>query len=434
MIQRAVSTLFSRNTAGAQPASLKVNVFWVLSGNVIGSAFTYLMVVLLSKVGSPETVASYGLAQAIALPISTFLTMRLRTVQVTDASNEYAFTDYYGLAVLSAVTAVILISITALIRESGIGVLTVIFLGAYYAFNNIRQVYLAVIQKSERMHLLTVAHVLAGFLNLLFFTLFYLASRQLYLALFGYFLSQGVVWFFYDYPVTRRVAEQAGHVCRGEVRLFPAFHLPSIWKLALTSLPLGIVALLGALLTSIPRLVMDHYLDRKLIGYYVAISSLLVFGNLITVAIGQAVGPRMARYYQESIRNYISLVIRFALMSLGVGALGILLSFLVGRPVLALLFTPEYAEHVGLLHAIMGAGLFLFLFSAVNTPLNAARCFKIQVPLHGMIVVVCFVSSILLVPRFGLHGAAYAVGISYLCGFVGNLFFLVNAIVKKSRI
>jgi O-antigen/teichoic acid export membrane protein len=83
-----------------------------------------------------------------------------------------------------------------------------------------------------------------------------------------------------------------------------------------------------------------------------------------------------------------------------------------GRWVLALMFRAEYAEHAGLLTALMVAGAIGYLASLLGYAVTAARSFRAQMPLFVVVTSATLIASALLIPAHGLAGAAIASGIS----------------------
>jgi O-antigen/teichoic acid export membrane protein len=79
------------------------------------------------------------------------------------------------------------------------------------------------------------------------------------------------------------------------------------------------------------------------------------------------------------------------------------------------------------------AGAALFLFSAMNVALTTARRFAIQVPVYAFSAVVCGASAFLLIPHYGMLGAAWSLLICFFTGFVGCLFFWIRAIGRNEN-
>src|SRR5205814_519886 len=80
-----------------------------------------------------------------------------------------------------------------------------------------------------------------------------------------------------------------------------------------------------------------------------------------------------------------------------------------GRPLLTLVYAPEYAAHEVVLIWLAVATGVGFLAQALGYAVTAARRLPEQLPIALLSLVVCTVGSYLLVPRYGLVGAAWAV-------------------------
>jgi O-antigen/teichoic acid export membrane protein len=79
-----------------------------------------------------------------------------------------------------------------------------------------------------------------------------------------------------------------------------------------------------------------------------------------------------------------------------------------GRRILTLVYGREYAgETAAFLWLAVAAGL-LFVASALGHGMTAARRFAIQAPLFAAVALVLVLACWVLVPRFGLTGAAAA--------------------------
>ena len=101
------------------------------------------------------------------------------------------------------------------------------------------------------------------------------------------------------------------------------------------------------------------------------------------------------------------------------GVAGILISLAGGRQLLSLLYGPEYAVATRALFWVSVAATIAYVASFLNTAMVTVRATRTQAALFGVVAAVGFLGCALLVPRFGLSGAAWASGLSYavqLCG------------------
>jgi O-antigen/teichoic acid export membrane protein len=85
---------------------------------------------------------------------------------------------------------------------------------------------------------------------------------------------------------------------------------------------------------------------------------------------------------------------------------GILLIWLAGRPILLLLYQPEYAERVGIFLWLGLAAGISYVASLLGFAMTAARYFRAQLPVFLISTLVTAAGCTLLVPRYQLLGAA----------------------------
>lgn len=69
-----------------------------------------------------------------------------------------------------------------------------------------------------------------------------------------------------------------------------------------------------------------------------------------------------------------------ACIGLFVGLGGVLLVLIAGRPILTILYQPEFADRVSVLLWLMIAGCFSYIASSLGYGMTAARYFDAQLP------------------------------------------------------
>jgi O-antigen/teichoic acid export membrane protein len=180
-------------------------------------------------------------------------------------------------------------------------------------------------------------------------------------------------------------------------------------RLFWVALPLGIGTMLGSLNTNIPRYVIERYLGARDLGIFSALAYFMVAGSLVANALSQAATPRLAYYHAGGQGERFRLLVwRQVMLGAGLGLSGIIGAFLLGAPVLRLLYGPEYAARSSVLLVLAAASALTYAYVPLGTAVNAMRMFRIQLPITATMVVALAVSSVFLIPRYGMRGAAFA--------------------------
>ena len=251
------------------------------------------------------------------------------------------------------------------------------------------------------MRPIAISMTAKGLLSLVGFTIGFLVNGLECGAL-GLVMAWLATLFAYDLPQALAIPE---------ARLDPPrFDPTKLARLFGRALPLGITISLVALSASIPRGFVKQERDFAEVGVFAAARPAVNPGIIVINALGQSATPRLARLHADGARReFLALFGKMMLLALGLGGAGILVAFLIGGPVLRLLFRPEYAEHVDLLVWLMIAAGLDYAASIIGYAMTAARVFRSQVPLFAVVCAVTFIGCRLWTGRFGLVGAAFGI-------------------------
>ena len=395
----------------ARALSLRANFSWTFVGNVVYAACQWAMLVVLAKFGSPEIVGQFALGLAVTAPVIMLTNLQLRSIQATDARQEYRFGDYLGLRL--AVTPLAMLIIAAITLVSGYGwrvSLVVLLIGVAKVFESISDVFYGLLQRHERMDRIAKSMMLKGPLSLLALAATIVLTHSILWGAAALAAAWALLLVVYDIPNGAVVLAAAGD--RASLR--PVWDRRRLATLTWLALPLGIVMMLGSLVTNVPRYFIERLAGTHDLGIFAAMAYIVVAGTTVVDALGQAVSPRLAtRYAAGEVGAFRTLVLRVLGISAALGAVGVLLSVTVGRPVLSLLYRPEYAAHLDVFIWIIAAAGIGYLASVFGYAMTAARYFTIQVPIYAVSLVAVTAACALLIPRHGILGAAWATAIMF---------------------
>lgn len=381
--------------------SLKKNFSWTFLSNIIYAVSQWGMLIFIAKLGSPEMVGVFSLALAVTAPIMMLFNLNLRSVQATDQKDSSDFYSYFCLRIITTLMALIIIfTITFMFgytKEQGY---LILIIGLSKGIESISDVIFGVFQRNERMDLISISRILKGVFSLFVLGGLLFFTKSIIIASAGMALSWLLVLILYDFK----------HLRSYQYTKKTKFNLMiSIIKI---SFPLGIVMMINSFNTNIPRYFLEDY-GIKYLGYYVSMAYIITAGNTIVTALGQSATPRLAKYYaKHDIGAFKDLLKKLSLIGLLIGLIGVVVSFFFGKELLALIYTPDYANYSYEFVLIMLAGLFTYMSSFQGYGLTAARIFKLQ-PIIGVIwMIVGLITSFALIPTYGLKGAAYSLIIS----------------------
>lgn len=406
------------NSIPAQIPSLRANFAWTLAGNIIYAGCQWGMLSVLAKMGNASIVGQFTLGLAISAPVFMFTNLQLRAVQATDVNAECEFADYFTLRLLSTLIGLTVILALLPFSANASTLRTVVFLVSLSkCFECMSDVTAGLLQREEHLKRVSISLMIRGIASVLGFTVAFAHFRSLAAAVLVMSGIWAAVLLLYDLPNVRRFGRYHGPLFRFDVR--------ALGRLSMLGLPLGWVATLSSLNTNIPRYFLQHHLGLAEQGIFASLAYLVVAINLVVNALCQSVTTPLARLFAEAkLRQFRLLLIKLSVFGVLTGVVGVSVTFLVGRPLLALVYRPEYARHLDLLALLVAVAGLSTIGSFLVGGLTAAREFRAQFPVYAIAVLVAIAGSAILVPKYGLMGAGSALFLSMMTIVLGCLWVL----------
>jgi len=397
---------------GAVPevgASLRANFLYSLAGNTIFAACQWGILTVFVKWGTSEIVGRYVFASALVTPFYSFFNLQLRQVQASDASGRFTFADYLRSRIMTT-TASLAIILGLVLARSFPGRWGIILLfGMIKATESFSDIYYGLFQRYRRLDKIGISLAARGLASLAALALAFYLTRSLYWGLAAILVAWVATLFICDI--------RNGRALRSPIELRDLGHLPfsKNWGRAESAIirlgfPLGLVMVMIALETSIPRIVMDFSRGESELGIFAALIYPTVLGAIISTAVSDASLPQLAvDYAAGNRRRFKSVAQKTVLIAMGMGLAGFVLAWLFGMWLLRFLYTPEYASHAGTFIWIMAASGFTYAASVLGAAATAMQRFKAQSMIHGLNIILLAGSSLVLIRAFGMRGGAYAI-------------------------
>ncbi len=416
--------------------SLRSGAAWTFLGTTVAMAAQGGIMMALAKLGTPEIVGQYALAVAMVGPVILLTNLNLRAVQATDARHENPFVSYVGLRLCGLLTAAVAcVAISLVSRVGAVSLAAVMLVYLARAFDGVSDVIAGLLQNHERLDLMSRSRALQSVCQFAAITLAFWATGNLLWALAAGAASVALTTFTYDASCARQMLAEDG---AAPLPLVPAVQRGlATWsffdtrRLFWTALPLGIVAGLDSLTVNVPRYIVEHFQGKEALAFFAAAAYMMFLGAAAIDAMAAPARPRLAKLFLHDLPGFRWLVLRIAFLAGMCGAAAWLICFLWGRQLLTLLYTAEYAEHANVLSWLMVAAAIWYVAGIFSTAVTATRSFRIQMPIMVASLSVTGVVCFLLMPSYGLTGAAWSVIVGMIVRLLGNV--LALGIVVKNR-
>jgi O-antigen/teichoic acid export membrane protein len=393
--------------ARTRERGLRANATWLLIGHVAYALGYWTQFVILARVGGPDAVGAYAYALALTAPPFGLASLGLRALLASDARDAHGFREYRALRAASIAVAALATLGFASTTAGAAALAVLVPVCVLRAAESLADIYYGWWQRHERMAVIGLCLVASGAGSAAFMAAAAAVGEGVAGAAWGAALG----------PCCALVLVHVRTRAAGGLRADGARHARptrEAWRrlarLAAEGAPLGVITLLDALQTNVPRYFIRLAAGEAALGLYAAAGQLPAVGGVVTAALGSAAVPRLAALRSAGdVSGFRSLTRTMLLVGAALGAGGVALSALLGKPLLVVLYRAEFAAAYGLLVVLSVAAGVGFLASLYGYALTAARIIAVQpvITVAGIAALALLCATI--VPRFGSIGAAWAV-------------------------
>ena len=399
---------------------------------MVNGACQWGMISALAWLGTRRALGQFVLGLSIAAPVISFTMLQLRNVQVTDVRGEFSFGDYLGTRILWTLAALAAIAVAALwLAEDATTFWVVMLVGLMKCIDSLSDIVRGLFQSLERMDLTAVSLMMKGVLSLAALAVTLWLTHSIVPASAAMVIAWTASFVVNDMRCARRLRTETIGAKAAVHELRPRFRRSAMVRLTSISIPLGVVMALISLQTNIPRYFLQIYAGEEAVGFFGALVYPMTAGMIVTAALGQSACTRLARSFAEDLPEFQRLLGRFTAFSAALGFVIVVGTYVFGRPLLRVMYGPSFADyHSEFVVVALACGIQL-VGSCWGYGMTAARFFRTQVTITIGSCIATTAAALVLVPRFGIMGAAEAVLATSLVMAVG--FALAMSWAVRSR-
>ncbi len=159
---------------------------------------------------------------------------------------------------------------------------------------------------------------------------------------------------------------------------------------------------------AVPRYLLESYHGERTLGYFSAIAYFSIAITIVVEAVAQTVFPRLAALHKGEPLQYWRFLRKLSVAVLVIGALSVAMSVLMGKELLGVFYSPEFARFHDLLVLVMVLGTLEAMCSVLGVGLTAARILRFQLPVVITALAITTIAGWRLIPEYGMQGAAWS--------------------------
>ncbi|MHB8899577.1 MAG: lipopolysaccharide biosynthesis protein [Thermoguttaceae bacterium] len=400
--------------ARVRPLSLRLNVSWILAGNLARAVCRYGVLLLFVHFCGLAAAGQYAIAVALCTPIWAMVMLGLRGAQVTDACDEFTFGDYLALRLVASALGMIVVAAIVLVGGYDMQAAAVISLVAVSKLiEGISDIFWGRLQQRERMDRTSIALVVQGVGQLALVSILGGLGGGTVLVVASIPAAAMATLIFWDIPCYRQTLGMNPAEAEGGLGVWRE---PIRWRvltrLTIVSLPLAVAAALIALIPQLPKYVIIAILGNEAVAVYTLITYWITLGMMIVVALGNAAAPRLAKYHAAGqSRAFCRLLLRLVALVAGMGIAGVAIVAYLGPQIAAGLGRQD-SDLPRLAVTLSVFAAMLYITGPLGRALGAMRKFWSQTVTMAAGIAVALSILPWCVRAHGLSGAAEAMALS----------------------
>ena len=386
----------------AGPPPIHRQAAWAFAGQGCFLVCQWLLLTAFARLGGADAVGLYALALVVTGPVIVLANLSLRELLLSDTAGRFRFQDYLGLRLMAMGAALVVIAgICLAMGWSAMRTTTVVALGTAKVLESLADLGNSAAQAHGRFAGPALSQAVRGIVGLLLAGGVFWYGGGVDEAIIALLGGSLVVLVALDLPRIARIP--------GIGPLSPRLDPAAVRPLAGLALPLGLAALIGSLLLTLPSYVIEGTRGTAELGRYATLTYLLLPGNLLMMALGQAASPRLARLLEAGdLPGFRALTWTLCAIALGVALVAVVACSLLGGTLLALVLGDGWRPEAPVLWWLSLASGAYWVACALGVATTAARRLKPQLPLTVAGCAAALASALLLIPSHGSIGAAWS--------------------------
>ena len=310
--------------------SLKKNISYTTVGMVMYNFAIWVFSILILRMLGPQASGYYAVATSIGNSLYAISLWGMRSYVISDTNNEYSYQEYLT-ARFSAIgiTLLILLGIVIFVPYSSTQREILVLYSLFKCCEALIEILDCFCQKKKRMEINAYSMILRSILFTVFFYLSLRFFHDINIAFILLIILSLLVFVLFNFRRVKRLVP---------IELKPTYS-KSIGSILYHSLPIMAFEMLSALIVAVPRLQFEKIGDLGTLGIYTSIYTMIVFLQLVINVLIYTLAPYMASAYANKDSKQFLKYVGFLFMgAFGLGLVAEGMVFLLGKPVMTLLF------------------------------------------------------------------------------------------------
>lgn len=400
--------------------SLKENTLWYTMGTMCSSATSFLLMIYVTRILGVDEAGVFSISYSVGQLMLSIGWFGTRQFQVSDVNEEFKFSDYLSLKLLTSIVMIVGCIIYSFILHFNTYKLIVTFLYCLFLICDVfADLFSARFQQVDKLFLSGISYIIRILGYNLVILISLLCFKNLILSIILAMLYSTLELILFDVQLIKKIS------C-----VNVQFRIEKIISLIKNCFPLFISSFLTTFIVNVPKNAIELYFDASVQTYYNIILMPSYIINLFCMFIFVPLYTSIANTWLNSTKDkFINIVVKLFIFDILLSIFVFVGCYLLGIPLLELVYGVELQSVKSSFLILIIAGCFTSMNSILSYIFTVVRKQKFMIYIYVIAMVLSQIMVKSLILKYGILGASldYLLGIaSITILFVIGLLFVLK--------
>ena len=400
--------------------SLKENTLWYTMGTMCSSATSFLLMIYVTRILGVDEAGVFSISYSVGQLMLSIGWFGTRQFQVSDVNEEFKFSDYLSLKLLTSIVMIVGCIIYSFILHFNTYKLIVTFLYCLFLICDVfADLFSARFQQVDKLFLSGISYIIRILGYNLVILISLLCFKNLILSIILAMLYSTLELILFEVQLIKKISS-----------VNVQFRIEKIISLIKNCFPLFISSFLTTFIVNIPKNAIELYFDASVQTYYNIILMPSYIINLFCMFIFVPLYTSIANTWLNSTKDkFINIVVKLFIFDILLSIFVFVGCYLLGIPLLELVYGVELQSVKSSFLILIIAGCFTSMNSILSYIFTVVRKQKFMIYIYVIAMVLSQIMVKSLTLKYGILGASldYLLGIaSITILFVIGLLFVLK--------
>lgn len=398
------------------------NFIWNILGTGLSAFISLFLMITITRINGINDAGIFTIGYSTACILYMFGVYAGRVYQVTEINKNITDKDYIVNRMISCLLIVLAIIVFVIIKKYSIYKSSVFFILALYkALEAFAETFYAILQKNNYLDKVGKSLFIKSIIGIPSFIIVDIMYKNIIISSLSIVLAHIFILIIYDYKNVKKLTDLKIKAKKDNViHIFKYGFFPFA------------IAFLGVYMTNVQKYAIDTFLPENIQAIFgIIIMPATVMGLLVQFLIHPYLNQVFEYHKNNNYKAIKKLIYKIIMIIIIFGSIVSIIGYLLGTPVLGLVYGLDLSSYSVSLLIILVAATFFTVAGVISPILVAMRCTVVQFIIYLLISIFETILSGILVYKYKFDGAIWAYLITMIIYVV--VFYITAMIIINKK-